>query len=109
MIEKDLYEALKNVCPRVYPIKMPQDTKYPVITYQVVYDGTAQSIKGDACGRDTRLQVDVWSESYSEAKELKSLVVDEVISLGGGSISAQDLYEDEIKLYRQLIDFKIRK
>lgn len=110
MIEKDLYVALKNVTANVYPMFLPDDAVYPAITYQVVYDGANQSFNsGTVMSRDVRFQVDIFSKSYSEAKTLKDGVVSEVVGLKGGSISAQDLYEDSLELHRQLIDFKIKR
>lgn len=109
MIEKQLFTALKTVCERVYPMFMPDDAVYPSITYQVVYDGANQATNGNLSSRDVRFQVDIFSASYTEAKSLKDLVVNEVIELKGGDISSQDLYEDEQKLFRQLIDFKIKR
>jgi len=109
MIEKDLYAALKNVTANVYPIMMPEDVVFPAITYQVVFDGTNQTTSGIKTSRNVRFQVDIFSKSYGEAKSLKDLVIDEVIALKGGSVSAQDLYEDELQLHRQLIDFSIKR
>lgn len=110
MIEKDLFITLKNVCDRVYPIKMPEGVIYPAITYQVIYDGANQAFNsGNYMSRDVRFQVDVFSKSYSEAKSLKEQIVNEVIELNAGSISSQDIYEDEIKLHRQLIDLKFKR
>lgn len=109
MIEKDLYTSLKVVCDRVYPVLMPDDAFFPLITYQVVYDGANQATNGNLTSRTVRFQVDIYSKSYGEAKTLKSEVVAKVIELSGGDISAQDLYEDSIKLHRQLIDFKIKR
>jgi len=109
MIETDLLTALKTVCSQVYPIFMPESTAFPSITYQVVYDGANQATNGNLSSRDVRFQVDIYSKGYGEAKSLKDLVVNEVIGLKGGDISSQDLYEDEQKLFRQLIDFKIKR
>ncbi len=109
MIEKDLFSTLKNVCDRVYPIKMPEGTTYPAITYQVIYDGANQSIKGNVFQRDVRIQVDIWAKSYAEVKTLKDEVVDKVVELNGNSINAMDIYEDDIEVYRELIDFKVRR
>ncbi len=110
MIEKDLYQALKNVTANVYPMFLPEDAVYPAITYQVIYDGTNQAFNsGNYMSRDVRFQVDVFSKSYSEAKSLKEQIVNEVIGLNAGSISSQDIYEDEIKLHRQLIDLKFKR
>lgn len=109
MIEKDLVVSLKTVCERVYPLFMPQNVEFPAMTYQVIYDGTEQSVKGDICGRDARFQVDIYSRTYSEAKSLKQQTVNNIIDLKGGEISSQDLYDDDTELYRQLIDFKIKE
>jgi len=110
MIEKDLFSTLKNVCDRVYPIMLPEGATYPAITYQVIYDGANQSFNsGSYMSRDVRFQIDVFSKSYSEAKSLKEQIVEAVIGLNAGSISSQDIYEDELKAYRQIIDIKIKR
>ncbi len=110
MIEKDLYTALSGITPRVYPLMLPEDATFPAITYQVVYDGANQPFNNSQVrSRDVRFQVDVFASSYSEAKALKEAVVTEVARLQGGSISAQDLYEEQLQLYRQLIDFTIKR
>lgn len=109
MIEADLFTALKTVCPRVYPIVMPDSVVFPAISYQVIFDGADQATNGNYMSRTVRFQVDIYSKSYGEAKSLKDLVVAIVIELKGGDISAQDLYDNETKLFRQLIDFKIKR
>jgi len=110
MIEKDLYAALKNVTPNAYPMFLPEDADFPAITYQVIFDGANQSFnEGEVLSRDVRFQIDIFSKSYGESKRLKDLVINEVIGLGGGSISSYDLYEDELQLHRQLIDIKFRR
>lgn len=109
MIEKDLFQALKNVSANVYPMMMPEDAVFPAITYQVIYDGVSQSVSGDVCGRGVRFQVDVYSTSYSEMKSLKDAAIAEIVNLGGGFINSRDIFENEINLYRQIIDFKIEE
>jgi len=109
MIEKDLVLTLKTICERVYPLSMPQDVVFPAMTYQVIYDGANQATNGNFMSRDVRFQVDIYSKSYGEAKSLKDDVVSKIIELKGGSISAQDLFDNNVELYRQLIDFKIKR
>jgi len=109
MIEKDLFLALQSVTPRVYPMKMPDDALFPLIVYTVVSDNANQATNGNLTSRTVRFQVDIYSKSYGEAKSLKDLVISKVVGLRGGSISAQDLYEDELELHRQLIDFSIKR
>jgi len=108
MIEKDLYTALKAIA-QTYPMILPQGTSFPAITYSVVTDIQKQALYGNIFERDARFQVDVWSKSYSEAKSLKDAVIAKVVELKGGDVSSQDLYEDNTLLYRQLIDFTIRR
>ena len=109
MIEKDLVVSLKTIINEVYPLLLPENVSLPAMTYQVIYDGANQATNGNYMSRDVRFQVDIYSKSYSEAKGLKDLVVNNVIVLGGGSISAKDLYDNETELFRQLIDFKIKR
>ncbi|MBL4730787.1 MAG: DUF3168 domain-containing protein [Sulfurimonas sp.] len=109
MIEKEVYTALKTVCSRVYPLFMPDDAVFPSITYQVVFEGTEQGLAGCASGTSTRYQVDIYSKTYSEAKTLKGETVLKLLELNAGNISAQDLFEDTIKLHRQLINFNIKE
>jgi len=109
MIEKDLVVALKSTCQNVFPVFLNRSTSFPAMTYQVVFDSTNQATNGNYTGRDVRFQVDIYSHSYEEAKTLKSEVVKKVIELKGGDISAQDLYDNENELHRQLLDFNIRR
>lgn len=109
MIEQDLYSALLTVCERVSPIFMPQDVVMPAIVYQVVYDGLGQCLSGAVYAKTTRLQVDVYSDTYEEAKSLKEQVISKVIDLKASDIASQDLYDQEAQLFRQLIDFTIKE
>lgn len=110
MIEKDLFQALKNVTTNVYPMFLPQNAVVPAITYQVVFDGANQSANNaTVTSRNVRFQVDIFTKSYSESKALKEKVIAQVVGLEGGSISSHDLYEDQLQLHRQLIDFKFNR
>lgn len=109
MIEEDLGTALEAICDETYAVVFPQKVSFPAIVYQVVHDGANQATNGNIMSRDIRFQVDIYSKSYTEAKTLKGQVQASVIVLKGGSISSQDLYDNEQQLYRQLIDFKIKR
>ncbi len=110
MIEKELFAALKLVSPSVYLMMMPEDAVFPTITYQVIAENANQAVNsGVVTSTSFRFQVDIYSGSYAEVKALKDAVIKAVIGLGGGSISAQDIYEDSLELHRQLIDFKIKR
>jgi len=115
-IESDLVAHLKNdsgvsalVGTRIYPLMAPQNVINPYITYQVVNDNSNQCMGGEVYQNDTRFQLDVWSTKYSEVKAIKEAVLSALIGFkSSNSISNMDDYEPDTKLYRQLIDFKLK-
>jgi len=115
-IESDLYAHLKNdsgvsalIGTRIYPLMAPQNVIDPYITYQVVNDNSKQCIGGSVYQNDTRFQVDCWSKKYSEVKAIKEAVESALIGFKSSyAISNMDDYEPDTKLYRQLIDFKLK-
>jgi hypothetical protein len=112
MIEFDLTAALKAIPAvggRVKPVTAPQDYPAPYITYQVILGNEDQCTNGTVFGRTSRIQVDVWAKTYEEAKSIKTDAVAAIVALGGGEISAQDLYESDTGLHRQLIEFKYKE
>jgi len=70
---------------RVYPEFMPQDTKYPAITYQRISTVRTQYLTAVDDFTQVRVQVDCWDDSYSGVKSLASAVksaIDGVLILG---------------------------
>jgi hypothetical protein len=115
-IETDLYTHLENdvavsalVGDKIYPMKAPQNVTSPYITYQVINDNGNQCIGGSIYQNDTRFQIDCWSKTYSEVKAIKEAVISSLIGFKSSyNMSNMDDYEPETKLYRQLIDFKLK-
>jgi len=94
---------------KIYPLLKPQDVGTPYITYQVINDNSNQCIGGSVYQNDARFQIDCWSKKYSEVKAIKEAVESALIGFkSSNSISNMDDYEPKTKLYRQLIDFKIK-
>ena len=62
------------VSGRIYPEMMPQDTKYPAITYQRISTVRTQFLTGVDDFTRVRIQVDCWDDSYSGVKSLASAV-----------------------------------
>lgn len=116
MIESDLVSHLKAdvalsalVGTKIYPLLAPQNVTNPYIVYQVINDNSNQCIEGEVYQNDTRFQIDCWSTKYSEVKAIKEAVLNSLIGFkSSNSISVMDDYEQETKLYRQLIDFKLK-
>jgi len=115
-IESDLVTHLNDdsgvsalVGTRIYPLMAPQSVVSPYIVYQVINDNSKQCIGGSVYQNDTRFQIDCWSTKYSEVKAIKEAVLSALIGFKSSySISNMDDYEPETKLYRQLIDFKLK-
>jgi len=115
-IKSDLVAHLKAdsevsalVGTRIYPLKAPQNVTNPYMTYQVVNDNSNQCIGGETYQNDTRFQIDVWDTTYSKVDAIKKAVLSALTGFkSSNSIRAMDDYESETKLYRQLIDFKLK-
>lgn len=115
MIEEQLFSHLKanvaSVGNRIYPLIMPQDCVKPALVYTVVHDSDIQSISNCAVSQDVRFQIDVYGNSYAEVKgiltEVKSaLYTFEAHPIG---LNSRDGFDSSEELFRQIIDFKIRK
>jgi len=115
-IESDLVTQLKNdsgvsalVGTRIYPLKAPQNVTNPYIVYQVIKDNSKQCIGGSTYQNDVRFQIDCWSTKYSEVKAIKEAVLSSIEGFKSSyNISVMDDCEPETKLYRQIIDFKLK-
>lgn len=116
MVEAELFTRLKDdagvsalVGTRIYPKKAPQNVQTPYIIFHVISDIDKQCVGGAIYQNDTRIQIDCWSLSYAEVKNLKVAVKSSLIGFKSAyEIYSMDDYEPETKLYRELIDFKLK-
>jgi hypothetical protein len=94
---------------KVYPQTAPAATVAPYCTYSritSVEDSTLDTNGGIGNASNTRLQVDVWAMTYSDAQAkaaavktaLKGWTVENVL------IGEQDLYEPNTGLHRVMLD-----
>lgn len=115
MIEKDLFSHLSTtitlVDGRVYPSVMSQDCKKPVLVFSVVNEQDRQAINGGAIGVNMSVQIDCYALSYLEAINLKDSVKEALYNFSyyPHNLNARYLYEQDTKLHRQLIEFKIKE
>ncbi len=105
MIEQFVYDSLKSVTARAYPLILPEKGSYPAITYQNITDIPHNHLKGGSSAVNARIQVDIWANSYKETKDLyqsvKSALSDSLV------LGTNEFYEKETKLYRLSIDFSV--
>ncbi|MDD5406011.1 MAG: DUF3168 domain-containing protein [Sulfurovaceae bacterium] len=116
MIETELLDHLKRQLPalaeRIYPQIMPQGCVKPALVYTVVNSSDNQGLEGCVSSENTRVQIDVYASSYLEAKTVKNEVKAALYSFGSipyAMNSRDGVYEEEVGLFRQIIDFNIRK
>ena len=109
MIEQSIYNALSSILP-TYPVRIPEDATIPACCYFVVSD-VADNYQNtnQVDSWMVRMQVDIYAKTYKEAKNFKDQVLGELIILGAVDLVAKDMYEDETSLYREMIDFRIRR
>ena len=114
MIEIDLYTYLKNdtavklaVGTNIFPMVAKEGVTTPYIIYTNVSDVDQTSFQGDNYSKNSRFQLDIYSPSYGEVKEILGVVKDALYNFGffPHNFVARDLYEKDTKLFRQLIEF----
>ena len=107
MIEQELYQHLSGF--NIYPAVLPENVQYPAMVYFVITDLEKQAIQGSKYANVTRFQIDIYAESYAEAKIKKDELIQALYNFKYPvtDISVIDAYEDKVKLFRQIIDFKV--
>ena len=123
-LEQELYNRLKNfsgltalVAHRIYPILLPQDSKWPALCYQRV-STTRESVMGaDTGDARARIQISIYGKRYADDNTSAYAVRDQVRAAlqryNGGVIQDCMLegenheYMDDAKLHRVILDFLI--
>lgn len=112
MIETKIYAHLStttaitvssSVSTRIYPIILPQEVTYPAITYFKVIGIKENNLSGYSSMENSQIQIDCWTETYKEAKNLSTRVHSAMGAATAYSailISDNDIYEDEVDVYR---------
>lgn len=116
-IEAELVAKLKAnttlaglVSTRIYPLTAPQNVVVPYITYQIINSRGEQCMAGNIYKEDVRVQIDCWSLSYGQVISIKDAVKDSIsLWKSSNSISTRDGFESDTKLFRKIIDFKIKE
>ena len=70
-----LYTALKATGYDVYPQKSPQNKKNPLVIYNITSDTYEYGLTCYLDNENTRFQVDIYADGYSEIKEMQTNVV----------------------------------
>ena len=99
---------------RVHPLVFPYNVTFPCVTYRIISGAVIPSITSSPV-YVTRVQYDVWSREYDVTNAIKNDLLNLFFLLGDSNpiISTAvdlnfDLFEKATKLYRSVIDIKVR-
>lgn len=98
----------KSISTRIYPSVVPDETKYPCISYSRVSDVREYHLSGYANLENPRIQIDVWAETYKESKDISSAIhtaMQTAPDFKAILIDDSDMYEPDALLYRVSMDF----
>jgi hypothetical protein len=117
MIEIDLRAAMiaapavtALVGQRIAAGILPEGEVRPYVTYSLVTGERIPSMTDSGLMRHARMQVNCWSPSYGEAKQI-ALAVQTAIEASAlfevVFISDQDLYDPETNLFYMVLDYSV--
>lgn len=121
-IDQAIVSLLSSVASGdVFANLAPEDQRAPFVTFQRVVGNKFRDINGPSGLAQTTFQIDVYSDSYLESKQLASairLILDGykgTVTIGGDSVriagvsmqTERDFVEDDTdpKLYRSSVDY----
>ena len=94
------------VSTRIYPNVAPPDTAPPYITFRVVSGVPHNTLNESAAlSSANRIQMDCYSDDYLELTTTLRDAVEAAIAPYGWILFEQDVYEDDTRLHRRIIDF----
>lgn len=103
----DIQAAIQGVVGKCYPMVAPEKPAVPYAVYFQVANAPEVTVATEVPIENTRVQVDVYAKTYSQVQTLADGIRSAMLGLKAVPILAQDLYEDEVKLYRVTQDFSI--
>jgi hypothetical protein len=101
--------AADIVGTRVYPNSAPDSPVKPYIVYSRLSSQEQNTLEGTGVLTQTRMQVDVWADTYGEAQAKAGLVKARMKTWATKNIKVdeQDFYESDTKLHRVMLDYSI--
>jgi hypothetical protein len=106
-IFQSIQHAVKEVVGSCYPITVPEKPDIPYAVYMQVSNTPEVTVENTIPIESSRVQVDVYAKTYAESQDLGGRVRDALMAIGAIPLSAGDLYESDVKLYRVTQDFSV--
>jgi len=116
-MEELLTQILKQIDADVEPQVLDDEADLPGITYRVIDSIPDVTMDGPTGKTVSRIQVDVWALSFSDAKNYENRIIKKVDQHTGKDSNddkhtfyyedVAQLYESDTKIYHHAIDFKV--
>lgn len=103
----DIRAAIQLVVGKCYPMVAPEKPVVPYAVYFQIANAPEVTTNNMVPIENTRFQVDVYAKTYGQVQSLAADIRAAMLDMGAVPNVAQDLYEDEVKLYRVMQDFSI--
>jgi hypothetical protein len=121
MLETAVRARIREKVPvledRIGPEPLPQAPVLPAVTYMRLSPGASHDLEGPDLLKGPRIRVNVWDRTYAGVKAVAEAVkgaLDGFQGVAGGQVlqgvflaAEQDLYEDDTKLHRVLLEFYV--
>lgn len=110
--ETVLTTALQTLERSVYPIKLPKDATYPLITYQLVSAPRTQTQAREIVSVAAHYQIDCWGLTVTDARTTARNVVTALLDIIHPALdirsititNEQEFHEAAQDLYRRMLD-----
>lgn len=92
---------------RVYPLVIPQGGDLPAVTYQRIYGAPINDLAGAGELVRARVQVDCWATTYASVRALADAAYGSLCAIGFLPINDMDDFDDEVPVYRVVLEFTV--
>lgn len=127
-LEQALYNRLSTysaltalVGDRINPVRLPQGTAYPAVSYFRVSRPTRRTFGGNTAIASPRFQFDCWAKRYTDAKAVADQLIAALNNFSGtmggtGGVEVQDIelmnemdddFLDTADLYHVVLEFTV--
>jgi len=108
MIEITVHDKLKEISPNVYPMILPLATNFPAYTYDLISINTSEATINGVMPQNLRIQISIYTKTYQQLKQEYTKVISKMLTIKSYLLDANEMYENETKLYSMNIDFSVR-
>lgn len=95
---------------KIYCLYIPQSVQMPCVSYQRISGRPANTLLGASGLEVIKMQIDCWSRSLTEAKNMAKAVIAAMPANGpwGAHLDQdQDIFDSETKYFRIILEFTI--